>query len=276
MYTLPEVKSTVLKGQATVKTGSMKDKKVFGVTFSDKPDVTHTILAKNAPSYAVAGEFYVKLSSDKSKIESMSPQRGKFRVVVDSFPAREGEQPTPYTVVNQKYNSSSEKFNVLLKIVSEKYNGMPILLILPYYWFDEAEAEVGGVMRSVVGLKVPKKPSPGHKQLKAFLSASGALKFGHIKWSDNILPTLQKYILRAATEFVVRLENGFVDTIEWDDDDSQTDSDFVEQTPEPAKKVAKKPAVDDDVTDWGEPEEEITGNDVEDFENSPPWDDVEE
>lgn len=258
-YKPPMIKREALQGQATVKVGNKDGKKVFGVTFEKNPQVTYTVNAKNAPDYVTAGEFYVKMSEDKTKILATSPQSGKFKVIVESFPAKEGEQPAPYTYVNPKYDNPTQRFNVLLKIVSEKYKGMPILLMLPYFWFDMDEQVVEGVSREVVGLRLPKKTSIGFKLLNSFLSASGAWKFGAIKWSDNVLPALQKRILRAATEFVVRVENGFVDTIEYDDE--EPDEDFVEE--KPTKKKPAKVAVveDDDVvetesTDWGEPDEE--------------------
>lgn len=277
-YRPPSVSRQSLKGKAKVQKGKANGKEVFGVTFEDNTDVTYTILRANAPPYAVAGIFYVRLSQDKTKIESMSPLNGSFRVKTNSFISKEGEEPAPYVVVNQKYQTSSEKFNVLLDIVGPKYAGMTVLMILPYYWFDVVKEKVQGEMRDVLALVEPKKASPGFKILSGYLQVSGAWDKGPIQFSDNVLPKLQKRILQADKEFDVVLGNGFVDTIVLEDEEnfgsekSKSTWGDEEEVKKPSSPKAPKEE-EPETTSWGEPEEAEEFSEGKEEETAP-WDNV--
>lgn len=287
-YRPPVVTRNTLKGKAKVQAGKIKGKDVLGVTFEDNTDVTYTILRNDAPKYATAGIFYVRLSQDKTKIDSMSPLNGSFHVKTDTFPAKEGEKPAPYVVTNLKYKTSSEKFNVVLEVLGPKYAGMSILMILPYYWFDVAKEEVPGKgLKDVLALVEPRKASPGHRSLKNYLDVSGAWAGGPIPFSDNVLPALQQRILRAAKEFDVVLENGFVNTIILED----AEEDFADKKApaiwgdeEPETPETKKPTeVTESETSWGEPTESedfdgkgspIIPDDPDTYGDSAPWDNM--
>jgi len=278
-YRPPTVSRTVLKGKAKVQKGKANGKEVLGVTFEDNTETTYSILRKDAPSYATTGMFYVRLSQDKTKIDSMSPLNGSFKVKTSSFPSKEGEEPAPYVVVNKQYGTSSEKFNVLLEVVGPKHAGMSILLILPYYWFESAQEEVKGKMYDVLGLIEPKKPSPGHRVLRNYLLVSGAWDAGPIQFKDNVLPSLQKRILRANKEFDVVLQDGFVSTIVMEDDEdfgeekSDAPSSWGDEKEETETKSTTKKT--EETTSWGEPDEAEEFTEEKETEDAvAPWNEV--
>ena len=80
-----------------------------------------------------------------------------------------------------------------------------------HYRFMPAQVEVKGVMREVAAIPVSK--SKAVEQLDNFIMATKAVVDGPIPYSDNILPTLQKRILRKEAEFKFIMKDGWINNI---------------------------------------------------------------
>lgn len=145
-YRPPVVNRTSPKGKARVSLETQNGRHVAVVTFVDANNAeiapSYTIPQSGCPKYIAKGFFYVKLSQDKTKIESMSPQNGTFHFKTLKFPSKEGEEPAPYIVNNQKFHTQQEMFSVVWEVLGPKYAGMTTLVTLPYYWFDVAQLEL--------------------------------------------------------------------------------------------------------------------------------------
>lgn len=267
-YKPPRVGRGGPKGIATVSLGKMNGKKAVRVDYDD--DKAYTVLASNCPDYVQEGKFFVVMSAQKDEIQRMSPVNGQFTGKVSQFMAQEGKPPVPKT---RSYQNKDWKpyqyFAVFVEVTDpERYKGMEVYIELRYH-FGEAQEEINGTMRRVAAITNLRSPNTG--TLEEFLDATGVWEHGPIKYSDNILPILQKRILTNDREFGLILKDGWLqyfiipdeNTLEvnddWGDDSEGFDAD---DTPL---------EVEDSGSGWGEPDEEEVGDD-----DTPPWDDVDD
>lgn len=183
-----------------------------------------------------SGEYYIQLSEDKKSVVSVRPNQGMFVVKVDRFAVKEGETPTPKTITatdpTSKAEYSYQMFTVVLKILSPKeYAGME-LLFSPRYNFEGVEDTVKGEKVEVVAYNHPRsKYTP---LLQDFCDATGVWDKGPMKWSANILPTLQKRIAQADKKFQVVVKDGWINTIFSMPDVTETEDEPEEVEPEAA------------------------------------------
>lgn len=298
-YRMTRVSTTGPRGLASCKTGKKNGKTFVRVTFEDDNksyDIRKT--SDNVPEYYLDGKFVVKLSPDKSKIDSMSPYSGQFEGMVKEFVHRENELPAPQT--NTKAKWPYEYFAVLIEITSpEKYAGMVVYIQL-HYRFEPADFEWKGKQVEIAAIPISKARSV--EMLDNFIMATKAVAKGPIPYSDNILPYLQKRIMRESAKFTFTMKDGWIDHIlppdmneDGGEDDWGDKAEEAEPEPEkaPKKKSTKKekepePQLEGDGGEWGdEPEEETDGfADGADFDDekeeagdeveAAPWDEVED
>jgi len=234
MPRMPRVSMQGPSGVGTLLEGKKDGKPVIQVKFDDGDTYYITKTNDTVPSYIQNGTFFVKLSSGKNKIESMRPISGTLRGKVKNFVAKEGEQPVPRTRVGNY--GPYEVFSVILSITKpEKYNGMEVYLEMP---FKFTPVMVDGTEVTAI----PASKSKSVELLDNFVMATKATSKSHIPYSDNPLPTLEKYILRADAEFEWTMKDGWVAAILPPD----LNEDFSNTTPVFA---------DESTTDFGEPEE---------------------
>lgn len=291
MSNMPRVDTRGPSGLALVKlgkTGSGKSAVMVGFLDEDgSVGDKYTIIKSgdNVPEYVQPGKFFVSLSSDRKKITGMKPISGSFSGHIKNFIAKEGEKPTPKTRAGQY--GPYEVFASIIEILKpEKYAGMNVYLELPYK-FVPTMKKFGNEMKEIAGIPISKSASVG--MLEDYILATKAADVGPIPYSDNVLPTLQKRILRQDAEFEFVMKNGWVSAINPPDvnegqteDENEDWGDTTKKEPakveEPTKKPPKKPVVEDGVTDWGDPDEvdaKETDED-DDKEEDVPWDDVTE
>lgn len=236
------------KGEAKVRVKGDKVQILFKE--SDNPI---TILKDNCPDYIVNGTFFVSLSSEDDEVVSCHPMIGQFKVKFVKFAAREGEVPTPKSnpggARKTRDGRTYEKkpfmsFSPVLQIVEGPYSGMQAAGFLEYMFTEmDGEAMIRGSGRS-------------YDQLMGFLDCTGMLK-ETIKFSDNLLPKLQKRILQLAKEFNVTFKDGYVqDFIPLEDEDEDLeDEDEEVPTPKASSKVAPKKKFQE-ITEEDAPEDE--------------------
>jgi len=157
----------------------------------------------NCPKNIRPGTFMVRLTEHKDKMYSLYPASGMFDFTVDSFVAEKEKPPRPMT--NQQWDY--QYFVVLLRIVKGEFKGMLVPYLLRYNFGEFLDDED----KSVVGITHPRsKYTP---QLEEFLEISGAMEKGDIKYTDNILPILQKRILEQARTFKGIIKGGYINTL---------------------------------------------------------------
>ena len=157
------------------------------------------------------GEFQISLNSDNTAVVNFHPANGQFRVKVFAFPAKEGEDPKPKVYTGGKYGDMI-KFNTVLEIVTPKeVGGLTLPMQLFYEKFVPMIVDEGG--KQFTGFSSPPGNSKHCDMLSDFCDATGLWEFGAIEWSENILPELEKRILRLEREFNVVLNQGWVEHI---------------------------------------------------------------
>jgi hypothetical protein len=197
------------------------------------------------------GRWYVQMSSGNDEVFSFHPWSGHFVGKVQGFSSKDGESPTPKLKKVDFYKDSGEHvkysytyFVVLIEITEpKKYAGLVVPMRLNYN-FREAKDEQG---RSITGLA-----SKGSRtaELREFLSISGA-DTKPLKWSDNVLPPIEKRILRADKSFNFIIKNGWIDTL-FEADEPEEVEDWEEDEPTPAPAEVEDDADEEIELDWEE------------------------
>jgi len=230
-------------GKAKVRFKKVKGKTLVLVRFDETGNVYKfrrtRDLAKLRP-----GVWYIQLNSDETEVYGFRPFSGNFKGKVESFVAREGEEPRP-KIKEYKNKDGHEysitSFTVILEITAEeKYAGITLPLILRYNF---REAEHDG--KSVVGL-----PDRGRhsKFLEEFCDLTGVWKFGPMRYSDNVLPEVEKRVLKAGQEFMFIMKDGWVDTL-YEADEPLDESDWDEEDDTAAEEPDSQ---EDEDLEWDE------------------------
>jgi len=189
-------------------------------------------------------EWFVKLTNKGDEIYSIAPQSGFFKVRFKEFTHKDGEPPVPKFMSDWKYPETM--FFAILEIVGDlkAAEGMQVVAMLPYR-FDEDED--GNVKYTKVGER------SNTMKLIDFMTYAGLDENKPMKFLENLLPKLQKRLLKADKVFGVLMKNGFVDSYsevhdslpddneDWEDDEVP----FEEDKPKKKKKKDK-----DEDFDW--------------------------
>ena len=164
----------------------------------------------NIPS----GTWMVQVTED-NEVNGWKPYSGMFRGKVSGFVSKEGEEPAPQSKHVEFVDDNGKKHSydylywlALVEITEGEAEGC-VMSAMVRYKFAEMLEEVDGKERRVVGIK-------GHGKYTDFLEEFLEVTGGATKpmpWSDNILPTLEKRILRADKEFSFVVKNGYINTL---------------------------------------------------------------
>lgn len=237
-----------IKGKARIK---VTDTKVL-VTFEDKPDQKFKLDRDECPDNLKSGDYYVNLNADGDELVGVRPIMGMFRCKFKNMFVPEGEDiPQPqFHEGGPRTSKDGRKWNAddyysympMMEIVEGDYKGWQIPVYLNYLFVDDGD---GHIMIKGGGKKADMNVS--------FLDATGVLE-KEIKFSENVLPRLQKEILKEARIFLVYLKEGNVDafaTLPEEEPDVDEDEDLTQDDDEdePVKSKAKVSIPDDDEDD---------------------------
>ena len=231
------------------------DTKSESVLLADcKEDVQEDIMKVIKSKYD--GEFQISLSSDSTSVVNFHPANGQFRVRVSAFPAKEGENPKPKVYTGGKFGDMI-KFNTVLEIVAPKeVDGLTLPMQLFYEKFVPMIIEEN---KQIVGFSSPPGNSKHCDMLSDFCDATGLWEFGAIEWSENILPELERRILRLEREFNVVLGMGWVEHIyeiadyEEENGDEKSDVPWEEdETMDMSKEKTDPSGEKEEAMDWPE------------------------
>ena len=208
----------------------------------------------------LSGTWYVNLSGKNSdELFGISPLVGMYTGKVFRFASPDGQPPVP----KQKkyiYNGkeiSYQYFTVLIEVVDgdrPEAKGMLIPYVLRYNFGlveDKDDEEYGMVEYTFDGSKAVYTP-----KLREFLHLVGTWDKGPIKHEDNILPTLQKRILKAGKTFKFIVKDGWIDNIYEDFAAGAIEDDWDEEKPKKKKKKSKKSKKEEVPFELDEEEEE--------------------
>lgn len=200
-------------------------------------------------------EWKVKLNPKKQVIYTITPINGMFTGKCVGFSSQEGQEPVPQFQEDQW--GGYQYFYPLIEITSGDESC--IGCVLPYLWTDGL-SEYGKRLRYLFDSDdegLVEYPPFGDRsvhipKLIEFLDVIGVWEKGPLKFSDNILPKLQKRVLKANKEFQFVLKNGFFSTLMTDDSSSTTsvvwDDDEPETQPYESEDVAEES--NDDFENW--------------------------
>lgn len=166
----------------------------------------------DCPAQVQNGMWFASLSSDLSKMYDIHPWSGMFEAHTKAFASKKDQPPAPQ--VRSGAYGEYAVFVAILELVGGDVDGMTAGYQLPYNFF-EAKEEIKGELKSVVGISHPK--SKFTEKLQEYLEASGAWEKGPMPFSDNILPNLEKRILREDRHFKVIFQKGYITSLYADD-----------------------------------------------------------
>lgn len=206
-------------GKANIKVQRDENKTIIRVkvSFDETGDsfiIPASDCSEEVRSYLQSGEFNVRLGKDGKSITSISPWSGMYKVHTKKFVAQRDKPPVPQTRTGtneggQKW--SYQYFVPLLEVVEGECKGMQIPYFLRYF-FDGVMEDVPGKGKVLVAaLAHPKSPYYG--QLAEYCEVSGVWEAGPMPMEDNLLPRMEKRILRQDRIFTVIIKKGFVDNI---------------------------------------------------------------
>ena len=179
-------------------------------------------------------QWYIRLGNDEKSIFAISPTSGMFTGRCVGFSSKEGEPPVPKTSNPHPQYGSYQFFNALIEITDgdEACVGMTLSYHLRYNFGEDAD----GLVEYTNWGSDSATHSP---RLDEFLGMVGAWDKGEIQFSDNILPTLQKRILRANRSFQFVMKDGWIDTLYEDNEPRPADPAW-DDDEKPKKKKKKK------------------------------------
>lgn len=171
--------------------------------------------AGDCPDNIQDGEWFVSLSNNDDGIWAFRPVKGHFKGKVTKFAAQEGEAPTPkvrqvsFTKENgKKVEYEYEYFTAIISISEPKrFAGIDVPYTLRYNFQEGDEFEGKPVVEYSHG------KSKYTDQLDDFMEITGAWDRGPMVYEDNILPALEKRILREGKQFQFIVKNTWVDNI---------------------------------------------------------------
>jgi len=210
----------------------------------------------------LSGTWYVNLSGkDSEELFGISPLVGMYTGKVFRFISQEGQPPVPkqkkYTYNGKEI--SYQYFTVLIEIIDgdrPEAKGMLIPHVLRYNFGpieDKNDEEYEMTEYTFDGSKAVHTP-----KLREFLYLVGAWDKGPIKYTDNILPILQKRILKAGKTFKFIVKDGWIDNIYEDFAAGAIEDDWDD---EPKSKKKKKDKKEEVLVVEEETQEEVDWND---------------
>jgi hypothetical protein len=227
------------RGLAKVRVGKAKGKPVAEIVFKESGEKYLFKGTEHVPSTLKSGLWNISLTSDDTEIYSHFPWKGHYKAKVKEFTKGSGNEDAPapkertFTIKKGKNAGKDftvEQFTVLLEITDpDDLEGVTIPYVLPYNF---KEVEDNG--KQVVGFPSSKGRT---KQLIDFCDITGVWDSGPMKYKDNILPDLQKRILRADKEFNIVINDGWIESIFSAFDAEEDDLDWEEKEAKDRKPV---------------------------------------
>lgn len=232
MYTVNS--SQTINGQAFIRVENDKVKMILKYKDGDELlEAKKILLKENCPSWIANGTWRVRVNGAMDKMFHAVIWSGSVTAKSKGISHKKDEEPVPFTS-NGKFGAYSQ-FVLLWEVVDDVYKGMEINQFVSYDCYMPVSETVNGKPATIVAVKYNKsKPSKGYTQ-NFQLNEALEIWENPMKWSENILPTLHKRLLKTAEEgkyVTLQLVDGNVASVEkyqsgdaWDGDEDETKSD---------------------------------------------------
>lgn len=173
-----------------------------------------TLNKEDCPDYIRAGTFLVSMSADGKKMYSMRPSAGVFKFKVKDFVAPKDKEPVPQTKTSQGKGGSGafsyQTFMVNFEIVDGENKGMVVPGSFSYNFQEGKDEVLGKGIQSVAEISHP--TSKFTATLIELLEVTGVMK-KQIPWKENLLPLLQKMMLKEDRIFSGSVKKGWIDSL---------------------------------------------------------------
>jgi hypothetical protein len=175
------------------------------------PNKTYTINKEDCPATVREGTFMVSLSADGKKMYGIRPVNGVFKLRFKEFPSKKDTDPAPVTkeAKGQKGTFSYQTFTAVFTIEEGTFKGMEVPGYFSYNFEETTEDIPGRGPQSVAQISHPR--SQFTKTLIDFLTVTGLIQ-KTIPWKENLLPLLQRMILKENRSFSGGVKQGRVDS----------------------------------------------------------------
>jgi hypothetical protein len=197
-----------------VKTGSgptgIADIKIKGnkvrVEFENKEILANYIVVgtDKCPENLTPGVWYVSLTPQRDGIRNFRPINGMFKAKVVKITSQPDKEPAP--LYNNRWDYYY--FTVLFEIIAPEKTAGCIVPNNYHYNFEPVQDEDG---KEVAGFNHPK--SKYTTQLIDLCDATGVWQRGAMRASDNVLPELQRRMLKADKTVTLVLKDGFINSV---------------------------------------------------------------
>ena len=180
-------------------------------------EVRKYVLEKEeCPDYVQNGVFLVSLNADGDKMYSMRPVNGVFKLKVKEFVAAKDKEPAPRTKVGKGQNGeyAYQTFMVSFIITDGEFKGMTVPGSFSYNFQEGHEEVPGRGVQSVVEISNPR--SKFTASLVELLTVTNVIN-KQLPYRENILPILQKSMLKEDCEFSGSVKKGFIDSLYQDE-----------------------------------------------------------
>lgn len=184
-----------------------------------------------------SGVYICSVSSDGQYLQGFKPASGAFNVRVVRFAAKPNEPPKPKHDVGTgrrrdgtTYPKDQMTFGVIAEIVDHP-DFEHLEVYLPFIYQRRGNGFIEDLENE--GILAIRGEGETMNRLRAFLEVTGAWD-KPIGWSDNVLPELEKAILKADRTFLIVLKDG------WPQSYSEVPQ-YTARKKTPAKKKAASP-----------------------------------
>ena len=171
------------------------------------------------------GKFSFNMNAAKDTLYSIHPAVGIFDVRFDSISMKKDATiPEPFHKVGDRTTKDGRSYHEDYKgfvanlVITEGDNADMLIPYILRYYFQPFEME-GETVAGVTG--IGKRYGD---QLVGFLDATGLWAQGPMKYSDNLLPLIQKRALALAKDMVVVMKDGWVDSLIAKDAETQEET----------------------------------------------------
>lgn len=191
-------------------------------------------LPDNIKGKLLKGKLQFAMNQRKDQIYSIIPAEGAFKAKFDSFQTGKDEKlPQPHHITGKGTNQSGQEypkdywqFTALCRIMEGDFEGFVVPYFLrydPFYMGNENGQQIAGIKMTKHG-----------ERLLEFMDTLGVTD-NPLPWSDNLLPELQKRILKADRIFRIVIKKGYIDSVlseEGVDFNDPADDDFEDEKKE--------------------------------------------
>lgn len=226
-----KLSSTSKNGPAAVLVD--REKSMVKVRFADE-EKSRKFDLDECPDYIQNGEWVVNLNMDEQGVHSIKPINAISKAKFIRFTSRQNEPPAPVTKTSTfPPHNPYLAFTAVFGLTEAKYKGMEVTAFFHYLFEKDSN-----------GMTTLQGKGKNLDFLANFLDCFGLLDV-EFEFRDNLLPVLQKKLLKADKEVELVIRNGYIEEIRKLLSLAEED----EEEPKPVEPATKPVDPDDEDSD---------------------------